>query len=95
MNTDTVKYKMPVRRSGTFGTPPEPAYQVLVMVKGTDTRWEGGKRIVTPTVTTLTLSARDEREAARIAGEYSSDHPVMIVPRGTPAESLDWTQPGK
>jgi hypothetical protein len=94
MNTETQpKYKMPVKRSGTFAPPPEPAYQVLVMVKGTDTRWEGSKRIVTPTVTTLTLSARDEREAARIAGEYSSDHPIMIVPRGTPAESLDWTQP--
>jgi hypothetical protein len=94
MNTETQpKYKMPVKRSGTFGTPPEPAYQVLVMVKGTDTRWEGSKRIVTPTETIMTFSARDEKGMTQIVRDYSADHAVKVVPRGTPAESLDWTQP--
>jgi hypothetical protein len=72
------KYKMPVKRAGTFGPPLEPAYRVYVRVIKTDT--------------IVGYSAHSEQEAARIAASYKNDYATKIVPRGTPAESLEWTQ---
>jgi len=89
------KYKMPARKGGTFGPPPEPAYQVCVLQRGTEKYWEGGELLYRPFVTTLTFSARDEREAARIVDDYADDYPVKVVPRGMVADSLEWTQPGE
>jgi hypothetical protein len=81
MNTQTAtqtqpKYKMPVKRAGTFGPPLEPAYRVYVRVIKTDA--------------IVGYSAHSEQEAARIAASYKDEYATKIVPRGTSPELVEW-----
>jgi hypothetical protein len=81
MNTETQtqpKYKMPVKRAGTFGPPPEPAYRVYVRVLKTDA--------------IVGYSAHSEQEAARIAASYKDDYATKIVPKGMDADALGWVE---